>query len=312
MKTIRQPLSVIVIGGYLGSGKTSLINNWLAELSLDNTAFLVNDFGAINIDSALISSAGGRTFRLENGCICCTIADGLISSLLSIVQEHSHIDRVIIEASGIANPSKIADIAKLSQSLTLAGVVVLVDSAAIEDVLNDVYVGESVKQQLQSADLLLLNKIDKVEAEIVQRLEVLMSTINPHAQIECCREARYPLGALSNLPRKQKFIRKLDLSLNLNSFTFINNQLFCRQSLDTLLSKVDPLIQRIKGFVRFSDQPQVPYLLQLTRSGWELTPDQSSWEAAGYKDIQSLVVIATEKLDSAAFTSNLESALIKP
>ena len=98
-------IPITVIGGYLGAGKTTLINRMLA-CSFDPVGVLVNDFGELNIDAELINNQDDMTLELTNGCVCCQISDDMGEALESI--KSRELGRVIVEASGVALPAKIA------------------------------------------------------------------------------------------------------------------------------------------------------------------------------------------------------------
>lgn len=164
----RTKTAVTVLGGYLGAGKTTLLNHLLHDLALaedageGQVAVLVNDFGAINIDAALIKSRTESLIEMSNGCICCSLANGFVTAMETIAGLAPR--RLLIEASGVALPASIAQYAYLP-GFELDGIVVVVDAEQIEAQLADRYVGETVSTQLQSADLIVLTKVDLVTAD---------------------------------------------------------------------------------------------------------------------------------------------------
>ena len=129
------PIPFTVIGGFLGAGKTTLLNHLLTQTEGVRYAVFVNDFGSLNIDKRLIRSHGGRTIALENGCICCSLSDGLTQSLLALLSMEDPCDHIVIEASGVADPGPIADVAVLDPDLAPDGVVVLVDELENADLI---------------------------------------------------------------------------------------------------------------------------------------------------------------------------------
>ena len=101
-------LPVTVVGGYLGAGKTTLLNRLLADTQGRRLAVLVNDFGAVNIDAGLIANRDGETISLVNGCVCCSIGDNLGMTLYDLAERPDGPEHIVIEASGVADPARIA------------------------------------------------------------------------------------------------------------------------------------------------------------------------------------------------------------
>ena len=163
--TARQPIPVTVIGGYLGAGKTTCLNALLAADHGLRLAVLVNDFGAVNIDAGLIAEHGGDTVALTNGCVCCAIADDLGAALLAQVWRDSPPDRIVVEASGVADPARVMRLAGNWPGCRPARTVVLADAATVRARAADKFVGALVVQQMRAADLLALNKLDLLPAE---------------------------------------------------------------------------------------------------------------------------------------------------
>ena len=153
-----QRLPVTVIGGYLGAGKTTLVNHVLRS-SDERIAVIVNDFGEISIDEDLIAAAEGDKLTLANGCICCTLADGFAAALNTVRSAEVPPERLLIEASGVADPAQIAAYGH-TPGLRLDAVVVLADAEQVRRQANDRWVADTVRLQLAAADLLVVNKVD--------------------------------------------------------------------------------------------------------------------------------------------------------
>jgi G3E family GTPase len=160
---VHAPIPLIVIGGYLGAGKTTLLNHVLAHAGQRRITVLVNDFGSINIDAALIRERTDDVINLENGCVCCSIGGRLVDALLAISNRPDPPDLLIIEASGVSDPVRIAQIGLLDRSYRLYGIIVAVDLACITQTLMDPYVGDIARQQIAGATAILLTKTDLVD-----------------------------------------------------------------------------------------------------------------------------------------------------
>ncbi|UWQ74966.1 GTP-binding protein [Leisingera sp. M658] len=153
-------LPVTIISGYLGAGKTTLINRLLAEDHGLKLTVIVNDFGAINIDDALIQDTSGGTIALTNGCACCTMGDDLSLALREILNRPGRPDHLVIEASGISDPVAIANSVLNERGLSYGGIVTLVDAENAGTLLNDPLVAPQAEQQIRAADLVIVSKCD--------------------------------------------------------------------------------------------------------------------------------------------------------
>ncbi len=152
----RLPLSVI--SGYLGAGKTTLINRLLAEDHGLRLLVMVNDFGAINIDAALLASATDDTLTLSNGCVCCTMGADLFLAVGDVLDRAERPDHLIIEASGIADPARIAQVAQAEPELSYGGIITVVDAQGYAALAADPQIGAQVAGQVRVADLICLSK----------------------------------------------------------------------------------------------------------------------------------------------------------
>jgi G3E family GTPase len=159
-----EPIPFTVIGGFLGVGKTTLVNALLHQAVGLRLAVLVNDFGSVNIDAALIEGVQGGTIALTNGCICCAIGGDFAAGIATVLARRPAPDHILVEASGVADPGAIAQIAELDPDLTLAGVLVLADAETVLARLADPRLEDTLRRQLRAADLLVLGKTDLAPA----------------------------------------------------------------------------------------------------------------------------------------------------
>ncbi|MBL8349111.1 MAG: type II toxin-antitoxin system VapB family antitoxin [Burkholderiaceae bacterium] len=154
-----------VLGGFLGAGKTTLLNRWLRAAQGPRLAVLVNDFGAINLDADAVAQAGAGTIALSNGCVCCTIGDDLGDALGRVLAAEPPFDAVLVEASGVSDPWRIAQYALAEPRLQLQAVILLVDAAALAGHLADPLLADTLQRPLTHADLVVLNHADRADAE---------------------------------------------------------------------------------------------------------------------------------------------------
>lgn len=175
--TGRLPLTVI--GGFLGAGKTTLLNRWLHEHGGRRIAVLVNDFGALNIDAALVASTGAHTIALSNGCACCSIGGDLGAALARVIEARPPFDAVVIEASGVSDPWRIAQVGLADPALSLQAVLVLVDAAAVLAQAADPLLADSLARQLQAADLVVVNKTDLVDTATLHAVHQWLDGVVP-------------------------------------------------------------------------------------------------------------------------------------
>lgn len=150
------PLSVI--GGYLGAGKTTLINRLLAEDHGLRLMIMVNDFGAINVDASLIAAASDDMIALTNGCVCCTMGADLFLAIGDVLNRPAWPDHLVIEASGIADPAAIAQVALAEPDLAYGGIVTVVDALEYDRLARDPQIGPQLRGQVDVADVIVVTK----------------------------------------------------------------------------------------------------------------------------------------------------------
>lgn len=194
MLEISQPeLPVTIITGFLGSGKTTLLNQILQNNQNLKIAVLVNEFGDLNIDSQLLVSYDDHMVELSNGCICCTINEGLVEAVKKILTKEGKVDRLIIETTGVADPlpiiltfvgSDFRDFTRLDSIITV------VDA---ETFTPEHFKSEAAFKQITFADILLLNKTDLVDEEQLRGLETYIASIKKSPRIIHTNYAQVPL-----------------------------------------------------------------------------------------------------------------------
>lgn len=179
----REPVPLVVIGGYLGAGKTTLVNQLLRQASGRRIAVLVNDFGEVAIDADLIEGADGEVLSLAGGCVCCAFGADLAGALEAARDRVPAADVILIETSGVALPGAVASGASLTPGLAVAGVVVLADAETLPALAADRWVGDTIARQLAEADLVLLTKTDLAAPAALQAAMVLLARLAPGAPV---------------------------------------------------------------------------------------------------------------------------------
>ena len=158
-------LPLTILGGYLGAGKTTLINRLLAGHHGKRLTVLVNDFGAVNIDAGLIAEHNGDTISLANGCACCQLQDDALKKLQDLAALDTPPDHILVEASGAGEPARLAYLGFGVSGLQLSGIYVAIDAETIAAKQHDKFTGRLVQRQIAQADFCLLTKADLTDDE---------------------------------------------------------------------------------------------------------------------------------------------------
>ncbi len=159
------PVPMTILSGFLGAGKTTLVNHILHGNHGLKIAVLVNDFGAINIDAQLVVGVEGETVKLSNGCICCTIRGDLLKETLKLLRREDPPEYVIIETSGVSDPVAVANtflVPEVKPLVRLDSILVVVDADNILTLDEEIF-GLAL-DQIAVADIVVLNKVDLVTA----------------------------------------------------------------------------------------------------------------------------------------------------
>lgn len=189
----KRGMPVTIITGFLGSGKTTLLNQILKNKQDLKVAVLVNEFGDINIDSQLLVSIDEDMLELSNGCICCTINDGLVDAVYRVLEREERIDYLVIETTGVADPlpiiltflgTELRDLTHLDSILTL------VDSEAFN---HEHFLSEAALKQITYGDIVLLNKTDLVTQQKLEELEAYIREVKAGAKILHTTYGQVPL-----------------------------------------------------------------------------------------------------------------------
>ncbi len=287
-------LPLTVIGGYLGAGKTTLLNRMLTGDHGLRIAVIVNDFGALNVDASLIADHRGDTIALSNGCICCSASDGTAEAIARILKRGSDFDHIVIEASGVAEPGRVARNAAAFR-LPLDGVIVLVDSDQLPDQAVNRYTGRSVISQLRQADVVVLNKLDLVTPQRLADTKAIVAKHAPNASVLFAEHARLPMAVLFGArPVERSEKDPADSVLEADHAAdyaagMLEQEPTSRAVFEILAQDLSDRMVRAKGFVALTDTPEVRHLYQQVGRRWTLT-NAGAW--GGTERRTRLVTIA--------------------
>ncbi|WP_051062295.1 CobW family GTP-binding protein [Ilumatobacter nonamiensis] len=185
---------ITFVGGYLGAGKTTAINEILHETDRP-IAVIVNDVGAINVDAALVKRRHGDTLELTDGCVCCSAVDGFGAAFDQIRARPEPPDHVIVELSGVAEPANVVPWGS-SAGFLLDGVVVVAAVDQLLDATMPEWIRIHLERQLAEADLVVLTKTDLADAAAIEAARARLGDIAPTAPIVDGGRGRREAGAL--------------------------------------------------------------------------------------------------------------------
>ncbi|MGF7079624.1 CobW family GTP-binding protein [Mucilaginibacter sp. UYCu711] len=193
-------IPVTVLTGFLGSGKTTLLNRILTENHGKKIAVIENEFGEVGVDNELVIGADEEIFEMNNGCICCTVRGDLIRILSQLTRRKDKLDYIIIETTGMANPSPVAQTfwvdEEMQEEYALDAIVTIVDAKHVWHHIND---SDECKEQIAFADVLLLNKTDLVSADELKKLTARIRSMNGQAKVYQTKDAAIDLHHILNI-----------------------------------------------------------------------------------------------------------------
>ena len=242
-------IPVLVIGGYLGAGKTTLINKMLRNAT-QRIAVVVNDFGSVNIDASLIRERHNDTIELTNGCICCAVGESLADVLFSILERTELPDIVVIEASGVANPAAVAAFAHIDGFHHL-GNVVLVDATHALNTSDDPLVGRTFALQVEAAHLLAITKTDEADEPIVEQVHDLVSSLAPTTPLVLTTSATLSSLIMNLAPHAGGAITDTHTEFSTTTLSHVSAQ--DEKQLLAFLQNFPSSVVRVKGVVELAN-----------------------------------------------------------
>ncbi|MBU0544074.1 MAG: GTP-binding protein [Proteobacteria bacterium] len=302
--------NIYLLAGFLGSGKTTLLNRILSwETDLSDTVVLVNEFGKIGIDGAIIrSKSGGRdVIELTSGCICCTLTDELIDSLVDIWKRFRP-KKILLEATGVAEPESIIEIIRSKPLRDLMRIEKTITVLGIRYWIGREAYGPFFMSQVEQADLIMLNKIDTVPKDRLQEAVSDLQAAVPNCTIvptlHCAVDPEIIWNRSSNI-RLGNFYASLPSSaidlttdkgkasdkdkITYSTFDFVSERPIDEASFDGFLKNLPWQLFRIKGPVKFQNQVKLlnyvsgqidwqewkePDHTRLALIGWDINTDE--------------------------------------
>ena len=300
-------IPVTIVTGFLGAGKTTLVRRFLGSPEGAGTAVVVNEFGAVGIDDALVRSSTDEVALLGNGCLCCTTRTDLQLALRRLVSERElgtlpRFGRVLIETSGLADPGPILQ--TFATDRALGGEFYVEVVATVVDATNGGATldwSAEARKQVILADRLVISKIDLCETEAVSRLTARLTELNPRARISTAIDGALDPRCLiesgtSGAQSHAGFIGESDHSDGILSFAWSETEPLAWQpferAMETLIALRGGDLLRVKGFLNVAGCSG-PVLVQIVQHLAHPPLELASWPDA---DRASRLVFVTRNM----------------
>lgn len=274
---------VVILSGFLGSGKTTLLKQMLQldQQKSKKVAVLMNEFGQVSIDSNAVSEDIPLK-ELLNGCICCTIQDQLMQQIASLCQMHKP-DRIYIEATGVAHPLEVQEacldpiVAPYLRSLIM---ITTVDGCRFLDrSLYSAPIRTLMEEQVRFADVCIVNRRSECTYEQLNALQEQIKFLNSHANCFITDYSSVPtqileMKDLSSLAYLHPDRADTSIEhLRVKSFTYTFSYPIDRERFYNWLRKAPDTLYRVKGYLRFCDDPKQTILFQFSYGMPQLQPE---------------------------------------
>jgi G3E family GTPase len=269
------------ICGFLGSGKTTLMRRILGERGgAEPMAVIVNEFGAVGIDGALLEGTNVNMIEITAGCLCCTLKGSLVTALEEL-RDTRGVKRVVIEATGVAQPGELLEVLSepaLRGSVEVGPVVTVVDSAKFSGLRR--VLGSFYAEQVQRADVVILNKTDLTDPSRLDEVRRTIAGLNPKAAVvaadHCNVELDMVLDGQRRAPEPSALEQGLASPAPAASFvSFVVPAAFdsSRAAVEQFFASLPPEIMRAKGFMKIDGQLAT---VQFAAGQLEITPAAGS------------------------------------
>ncbi|BFL62956.1 Hypothetical protein HVIM_00951 [Roseomonas mucosa] len=270
------PVPVLLVAGFLGAGKTTVVNHLLAHAGGRRIAAVVNDFGAINIDAELVAGASDGVVSLSNGCICCSLEGDLLRTLATLLRRDPRPEAIVIETSGVAEPSDIVRNLMdpvIWREAPLETVLCVVDATATSEALED----PLFRAQLRAADVVALSKVDLAEDADRARVRAAVKAQRPAALAVDAPQGRVPLELLfpddpAHVPAPRDPGRRRPVADRFETLSWTSDRPLSLPRLQQAIARLAPRLARAKGLFETVEQPGRQFLFQLAGGRATLAP----------------------------------------
>jgi G3E family GTPase len=292
-----QPTPLTILTGFLGAGKTTLLNRLITADHGLKVAVMVNDFGAINIDSQMIVSVEGSTVSLSNGCICCTINEDFLKETLALLDRPDPPEYIIVETSGVSDPIDVALTFKAIPRVRIDSILTVIDTEQILDLSKENEI--LALNQIGTADIVLLNKVDLVDDQQRQKVRQFVTKIAPRARILETAYANAPLEVLLDVglysglnpsvhQPQDVHVHEVgthhhdhphhDHSLIFDTWSWTSYEPLNARAVQQMVDQLPNSIYRAKGFLYLIESPYRAGVLQVVGKRANLTYLGQMWE----------------------------------
>lgn len=300
---------VTLLTGFLGSGKTTLVNHVLGENAGQRIAVIVNEFGELGIDGRLVSSRAGDVVELANGCVCCASRGDMRRALGVLLGGDASFSHVLLESSGLADPGPVVEMVTSppwSDRVRLHGTVTVVDAANFDANLEH---AEAAYNQITSADLLVVNKVDLVEERIRGLVDDGLRRLNADADIVRSTRCRVPVSAVLAGRLTRTPAGDVDVWPHADhAMSSVTLRAACLDDrrLRRWLAQLPPNVVRGKGVVLLDDTTR-PRVVQLVSGRYDIT----ELPADSAPPPESMLVLIGSELDATAIESGFAECVLR-
>jgi G3E family GTPase len=267
---------VVLVAGFLGAGKTTVVNHLLAHAEGKRIAAVVNDFGAINIDAELITGAADGVVSLSNGCICCSLESDLLRTLATLLRRDPRPELIVIETSGVADPTDVVRNLMdpvIFREAPLETVLCVVDATMPAAMLDDAL----LRSQIRAADVVALSKVDLADAASCAQVRDAIRAIRPAAVLVDAPHGEVPAALLfasevDRVPAPREPGRQRPASDRFETLSWTSERPVSLPRLQQAINRLAPKLARAKGLFESVEQPGKVMLFQFAGGRATLAP----------------------------------------